>query len=211
MYIMKKLILIFGLLVVLQAQTSVRAQLVDDENVVFNAILGGVFNLDVQEGDIQIATFISADDYNFGISETQGVPGIDPGNTIVVMEATGDWYLEISAPDFLPVTGTGSIPINNLGVWCEAIGVHQFGTEVTCLYQSADAALGILNTDITLIDLAVGQSNSGTGTDNVFRLNWLMGTMQGTMNPTSMFIQLSNGIFTQGTYNTTVLLTMVEI
>ena len=201
--------MIFGLLVALQLQTTVKAQLQDAENVVFNAILGGAFNLIIQDGDIQTATFTSADDYNIGISETQGIPGIDPGFTTVAMEATGNWYLKINAPDFSPITGTGSIPINNLGVWCEATGIHQFGTEVTCAYQSADAALGILNTDVTLIDL--GTINSGDATDNLYVLHWLMGTMQGSMNTSSMFSQLSAGIFSQGTYTTTVVLTMVEI
>lgn len=209
---MKKTILLFALFFALQMQSNLMAQLPDDpEDVLFSAILGGVFDLIIQDGDIQTATFITSDDYYFGVSEIQGTPGIDPGYTIVTMDATADWRLNISADDFLPNTGTGSIPINNLGVWCQATGVHQFGTEVTCLHQTADNALGILNSDMTLIDLAVGQSNSGTSTDNIFRLNWLMGTMQGSMNNESMFIQLSNGIFSQGTYNTTVVLTMVEV
>lgn len=206
---MKKIILLSGLLIALQTQTSLMAQLTDDENVVFNAILGGAFNLIVQDGDIQTATFNTGDDYNFGVSETLGTPGIDPGYTTVAMEATGNWYLKISAPDFSPVTGTGSIPINNLGVYCEATGTHQFGTEVTCLYQTIDAALGLSNSDVTLIDLLT--ENSGDQTDNLFVLHWLMGTMNGSMNTVSMFNQLSDGIFSQGTYTTTVVLTMTEI
>ena len=206
---MKKIILLFGLLFALQIHTSLIAQLTDDENVVFNAILGGAFNLIVEDGDVQTATFNTADDYNLGISETQGTPGIDPGYTTVAMEATGNWFLKISAPDFSPVTGTGSIPINNLGVYCEATGAHQFGTEVTCLYQTIDAALGLSNTDVTLIDLLT--EDSGDQTDNLFILHWLMGTMTGSMNPASMFTQLSDGIFSQGTYTTTVVLTMTEI
>jgi hypothetical protein len=205
---MRKIILLLGLLFVLLWQNMSYAQQQDQENVVFNAILGGAFNLIVVDGDAQTATFASADDYNFGISETQG-SRIVPGFTTVAMEATGNWYLKISAPDFMPTTGTGSIPISNLGVWCEATGVHQFGTEVTCSYQSADAALGIANTDVTLIDLGTG--NSGDQTDNLFILHWLMGTMQGGMNPASMFSQLANGVFSQGNYTSTVVLTMTEI
>lgn len=207
---MKKILSLAVLILLLQLQTKLVAQVDEDvENVVFNAILDGAFNLVVQDGSVQTATFASANDYNFGISETQGTPGIDPGYTTVAMEATGNWFLKISAPDFTPLTGTGSIPINNLGVWCEATGVHQFGTEVTCSYQSADAALGLSNTDVTLIDL--GTENSGDQTDNLFVLHWLMGTMQGTMNPLTMFNQLANGQFSQGTYTSTVVLTMTEI
>jgi hypothetical protein len=206
---MKKFITAFVVMFALQMQTGLMAQLQDEENVVFNAILSGAFNLIVQDGDIQTATFNSADDYNFGISETLGTPGIDPGFTTVAMEATGNWFLKISAPDFVPVTGSGGIPINNVGVYCEATGTHQFGTEVTCAYQSADAALGLLNTDVTLIDLLT--QNSGDQTDNQFILHWLMGTMQGSMNSSSMFTQLADGVFTQGTYTTTIVLTMTEI
>jgi hypothetical protein len=203
---MKKILLLLGLLFALQMQTTLRAQMEDVENVVFNAILSGAFNLIVQDGDVQTATFASAADYNNGITEAAGIV---PGYTTVIMEATGNWYLKISAPDFLPITGTGSIPINNLGVWCEASGVHQFGTEVTCAYQSADAALGLANSDVTLIDL--GSENAGDQTDNLFVLHWLMGTMQGSMNPATMFSQLANGIFSQGTYTSTAVLTMTEI
>jgi hypothetical protein len=210
MITMKKIIVLFVLLFALQTQATLMAQLEDQENVIFTAILGGVYNLIIQDGDLQTATFNTANDYNFGISESIGTPGIDPGFTTVAMEATGNWYLEISSPDFLPSVGAGSIPINNLGVWCEATGVHQFGTEVTCSYQSADAAWGLTNTDVTLIDLGTG-GNSGDQTDNLFILHWLMGTMQGDMNTTSMFSQLAAGIFTVGTYNTTVVLTLVEI
>ena len=207
---MKNILLLFGLLFAFQFQSTLKAQLLeDDETVLFNAILGGVFDLIIQDGDVQTAYFNTADDYNIGVTETQGVPGIEPGFTTITMAATGNWYLKIHAPDFLPITGTGSIPINNLGVWCEATGVHQFGTEVTCAHQSADAALGLSNTDVTLIDLLT--ENSGVATDNIFVLHWLMGTMQGGMNPVSMFLQLANGLFSQGTYSTGVILTMTEI
>ena len=59
--------------------------------------------------------------------------------------------------------------------------------------------------------LNLQSENSGFENDNLFILHWLMGTMQGSMEPTSMFLQLSNGLFTQGTYSTDVILTMIEI
>ena len=206
---MKKFGFLLGICLVLVGPLSLKAQNEDQENIIFNAILNGAFNLLVQDGDIQTATFNTADDYNLGISETQGTPGIDPGFSTIAMEATGNWFLKISAPDFIPVTGTGIIPIDNVGVWCEATGVHQFGIEVTCAYQSADAALGLSNSDVTLIDLGTG--NAGSASDNLFVLHWLMGTMQGSMDPESMFTQLSAGTFSLGTYTTTVVLTMTEI
>jgi hypothetical protein len=205
----RKLLQVSGLLLLFQMPLIMMGQVDDQENVIFNAILGGAFNLVVQDGDVQTATFNTADDYNFGVSETLGTPGIDPGYTTIGMEATGNWFLEISAPDFTPITGSGTITIDNVGVWCEATGVHQFGVEVTCAHQTADFALGITNTDVTLIDLGTG--NSGDATDNEFVLHWLMGTMQGSMNPQSMFAQLSAGLFTMGEYTTTIVLTMTEI
>jgi hypothetical protein len=210
---MKKIFLITSLILFL-VPFRIFAQATDSKDVIFNAVLGTVFHLTVTDGDVQTAYFNSSDDYNFGVSESIGTPGIDPGTTTITMEATGNWRLEIAANDFAPGgpnPGVGSIPINNLGVYCEATGVHQFGTEVTCSNQAPASALGILNSAVTLIDLATGQSNSGGTGDNQFVLHWLMGTMQGSMNPQSMFVQLSNGVFTQGTYMTTVVLTMIEI
>jgi len=206
---MKKLLIIISLLIFLMPQANLMAQQEDDEDVIFNAILAGAFDLIILDGINQTATFTSATDYNIGVSETQGLPGIDPGFTTIAMEATGNWNMKISAPDFSPTSGTGSIPIGNLGVWCEATGVHQFGTEVACSHQSADAAHGLTTTDYTFINLLT--DNSGDQTDNQFVLHWLMGTMQGTMTSASMFSQLSDGLFTQGTYTTTVVLTMTEL
>jgi hypothetical protein len=204
---MKKLILLFGLLFVLILQNKVTAQLQgDNESVLFTAYLLGAYNLEIKDGGEQIATFQSANDYNLGVTEGAGIV---PGYTTIGVEATGNWFLDIKAEDFLPSTGTGVIPINNLGIWCEASGAHQFGTEVSCSFQDADNALGIVNTDTRLIDLIT--DNSGNLDDNEFVLHWLMGTMQGGMNSTSMFFQLSNGDFSLGTYTTTVVLTMTEI
>lgn len=193
--------------------SSLFAQETDTDPVVFNAYLLGAFELYVNDGGDQTATFQTAEDYNSGISEDIGAVGIVPGFTTISMDATGNWHLEIMAQqDFMPVGGaTGSIPINNLGVWCAATGTHQFGTEVTCNYTSADQALGLATANAMLIDLAVGNSNAGTPTENTFVLHWLMGTMQGSMNNLSMFNQLANGVFSKGQFTTTLILTLTEI
>jgi hypothetical protein len=208
---MKRITLLLCLFFAILVNTRLIAQLLeDDEPVIFNAILEGTFDLVVTDGDNQTAHFNSAPDYNIGVSETQGVPGIDPGHSTVTMSATGNWFLKIRAEDFVPNgSGTGIIPISNLGVWCSASGTHQFGAEVNCPCPSADAALGLQNVDQDLITL--GSGNAGNPDQNTFVLNWLMGTMQGTMRPESMFTQLANGVFSQGSYVTTVWLTMTEI
>jgi hypothetical protein len=201
---MKKIVFVLGFMLV--ANWGLMAQLTDQEDVVFNAHLLETFNLNVVTGPIQEITFTVAADYNLGVTEAGGIV---PGFTTITVEATGNWELEIEAPDFLPITGTGTIPIDNLGVWCEATGTHQFGTEVTCAYQNAAAAMGI--TVLPQLLIGLGTTNGGDATDNAFTLHWLMGTMQGTMETTSMFDQMALGTFTVGDYTTTATLTLTQI
>jgi hypothetical protein len=215
--IMKKFVLFLGLMFAMQ--TMLMAQLTDTASIHFNAHLWKTFTLTVVDGGVQEITFQTAADYNNGVTEAGGIA---PGFSNITVEATGNWWLTIQAPDFVPYVGgpigagTGSIPINNLGVWCEATGVHQFGTEVTCTYISAATALGLTIAPPALpglIGLNAGNSNSGAAVDNAFRLHWLMGTMQGSMNNTSMFTQmaLTPPPFTPGDYTTAALLTLTEI
>jgi hypothetical protein len=201
---MKKIVFALGLM--LAVNFGVMAQLTDSENVLFNAHLLETFNLNVVTGAVQDITFAVAADYNNGVTEAGGIA---PGFTTITVEATGDWELEISAPDFVPSTGTGIIPIDNLGVWCAATGTHQFGTEVTCAFQAADDAMGITIADQLLIGL--GTENGGDASDNAFTLHWLMGTMQGTMETESMFNQMASGVFSVGEFSTTALLTLTQI
>jgi hypothetical protein len=206
---MKKSLLLVSLLLLFQYHSRVMGQIQPDvEEVHFAANLNSAFDLIIEDGGDQVATFNTYDDYNDGVTETQGIV---PGFSTVTMRATGNWYLQIHSEDFLPNGGTasGSIPINNLGVYCEATGIHQFGVEVKSDYTSVDVALGLTTNDITLIDL--NSDDSGDQNDNKFVLHWLMGTKNGSMNTESMFKQLSDGIFTQGQYLTTVTLTMTEI
>lgn len=201
---MKKIAFVLGF--VFAVNFSLWAQLTDQEPVIFNAHLLETFNLNVITGGIQDITFAVANDYNNGVTEAAGIV---PGNTTVTMEATGNWNLTIECPDFTPITGTGTIPIDNLGVWLQATGIHQFGTEVSTAYPNAAAALGLTVTPTEIIGLVTG--NAGDGTDNAFTLHWLMGTRQGSMNATTMFDQMANGDFTVGDYTTTATLTMTEI
>lgn len=205
---MKKFVFLLAFL--FASQTALWAQLTDDEVVVFNAHLLETFNLNV-DGEIQEITFAVAADYNNGVTEAGGIV---PGFTLISVEATGDWRLEIGAPDFMPggaLPGTGSIPINNLGVWCEATGTHQFLAECTCPFISAPTALGMSNTLTTGL-IGLGTGNGGDVTDNAFTLHWLMGTMQGSMETESMFNQLALGtIFSTGDYSTTATLTLTQI
>jgi len=203
---MKKIVLLLVMLVTF-GQTALRAQLTDNDVVNFTAVLNAVFNLNVVTGQDQTATFTTAADYNLGVDESAGIV---PGFTTITCEATGNWNLQINAGDFSD--GTQTIPINNLGVWCEATGAHQFGTEVTCAYTTAATSLGLDNLDQMLIDLGTDPSgNGGDATDNAYTLHWRMGTMDGSMEATSMFDQMALGLFGPGTYTTVVNLTMTEI
>lgn len=193
---MKKFTFILALLIATQAG-HLFAQ-TDTENVTFNAVLSSVLNLNVTGGDNQTATFDSPATYNFGIDAV--------GTTTITVESTSDWSLAISAPD-LSDGASATIPINNVGVWLEATGDHQFGTEVTTSYGSLANACGLLNTAQTIIDNGTG--NSGDASDNAFNVNWTMGTMHNTMNGLSIFDQLSNGTIPNiGSFTTTVNLTV---
>ncbi|MFP4470797.1 MAG: hypothetical protein ACLFPE_08940, partial [Bacteroidales bacterium] len=105
---MKKFTLIITMILALNAG-NLFAQ--DQENVNFTAILEEVLNLNVTGGGDQTAIFETPDDYNFGID--------DVGITTITVESTSDWNLQITGNDFSD-GAAAIIPINNLGVWCEA-------------------------------------------------------------------------------------------
>ena len=197
---MKKFTIILSMLFLLPT-VNIQAQATDTDVVNFTAILASVLNLNVTSGQNQTATFDTPDKYNLGIDAV--------GTTTVTMESTSDWTLEINAADFTD-GASAIIPINNLGVWCEATGTHTIGGEATCAYTTLATAMGITNTDQMLIDN--GSGNSGDASDNAFNLNWTMGTMNGSMNTASMFDQLSDGtIANLGTFTTTVNLTLTAL
>jgi hypothetical protein len=209
---MKRIALTFGLMLALQA--GLLAQLTDQETVIFNAHLLQTFNLNILSGNQQDATFTTAADYNDGVIEGAGIVS---GITEITVEATGNWNLSILADDFLPYAGpngagTGIIPINNLGVWLEATGAHQFGTEVTCPYIDLASAMGMGNANQIIIGLG-GTDNNGDATDNAFTLHWQMGqnTACPLMNPLSMFDQMSAGTFGPGDFTTDCIMTLTEI
>lgn len=197
---MKKLTITLALILALLT-SNVFAQDTDTDVVNFTAVLSSVLNLNVTGGQDQTATFDTPDKYNLGIDAV--------GTTTITVESTANWNIQINAADFSD-GGTAIIPIDNLGVWCEATGTHQIGTEVSCSYTSLANALGITNTDQMLLDNA--SENSGDATDNAFNLNWTMGTMNGTMNTASIFDQLADGtIANLGTFTTAVNLTLTAL
>ncbi|MCF6170246.1 MAG: hypothetical protein L3J31_06305 [Bacteroidales bacterium] len=197
---MKKLIIILLTLFAMQT-TSVLAQ---TDIVNFEAILLDVTTITVTAGQDISVTFATSDDYNNGFDV------ITPVTTVEVV-ALLDWEMSISAPDFDNADGGGDIiPINNVGVWCEATGVHQFGVELTCLYTTITTPVGLTNADQLLIGNGTG--NNGDAADNSFNLNWEMGSMNGSMNPNSMFSQVADGtIGSLGTYNTVITLTLTTL
>ncbi len=196
---MKKILLAFAAIGLLQI-TNLQAQ-TDTDVVNFTAVLSSVLNLTVTGGASQTATFDTPDKYNLGIDAV--------GSTQVTMESTSNWDLKINAANFTD-GGSNIIPIDNLGVWCEATGTHQIGTEVSCANTSLANAMGLTAADQTLLDNAT--SNSGDASDNAFNLNWTMGTRNGTMNALSIFDQLANGtIGGLGTYTTVVNLTLTAL
>lgn len=197
---MKKLLIILMTLFALQT-TSVIAQ---TDVVNFEAILQDVTAITVTAGNDITVTFATSDDYNFGFDV------IAPVSTVEVV-ALLDWDMSIAAPDFTGgATGTDIIPINNVGVWCESTGVHTFGAELVCAYTTQTTPLGLTIASQPLITNGTG--NNGDALDNAFNLNWEMGSMEGSMNPNSMFSQVADGtIASLGTYNTIITLTLTTL
>lgn len=196
---MKKFTFLLSIILLVNAG-SLFAQ-TDQETVNFTAILETVINLNIESGGDHTATFNTPDTYNFGIDAV--------GTTEITVESTSDWSLAASAPDFTD-GGSAIIPINNLGVWLEATGVHTFGNECSTTFDVLGSSCGLTTNNQTLIDNANG--NSGDATDNAFNLNWTMGTMNGTMNANSIFDQLADGTIANiGTFTTTVTLTVTGL
>ena len=198
---MKKLIIILLALFALQT-TSVLAQTTDI--VDFKAILQDATLIDVTGGEAIVVTFSTADHYNNGFDV------ITPISTVEVT-ALLNWDMTVSAPNFA-IEGGGAeiIPINNVGVWCESTGTFTFGAELVCAYTTITTPLGLTIADQDLITKGTG--NNGDPTENSFNLNWEMGSMNGSMNGTSMFDQVADGtIGSMGTYNTVITLTLTTV
>jgi len=198
---MKRLIIILLALFALQT-TSLIAQTSDIVN--FEAILLDATAITVTGGQDITVTFATADDYNNGFLT------IVPVTTVEVVSLL-DWDMTIAAPDFDNADGGGDIiPINNVGVWCQATGTFQFGAELVCAYTTDATPLGLSNADQDLITNGTG--NNGDATENAFNLNWEMGTGNGSMNPATMFEQVADGtIGSLGTYNTVITLTLTTL
>ena len=200
---MKKMILFFAVLLAFTLQNKLFAQDVDYVN--FTAVLNPLLNITVESGNDQLATFTTADEYNLGVYEGAG---INTGQSVVTMESLGNWNVQIDAEDFFD-GGSQYIPIENLGVWVVATGVHQNNAEVLFTCEAVASSQGITNTPSNFImKNPTGVGNGGDADDNEFLLHWRMGTMNGTMLGTSMFDQILANAFGPGTYTTVVNLTM---
>lgn len=201
---MKKLTVLLCLLFAFSAGTKLMAQLTDQDQVVFNAHLLEVLDIQVYAGGTQEITFATAADYTNGVTEAGGIV---PGFSNVSVEATGNWDMTIQCPDFTGAAGT--IPINNLGVWIENNGTFVNGTEVSWSCDAPANAQALDNADLPIISNLTNDAGDIGENDYVF--HWLMGTMQGNMNATSMFDQLQSGAFGLGDYTTTALLTVTGL
>ncbi|HEY9113524.1 MAG TPA: hypothetical protein VIN10_02415 [Bacteroidales bacterium] len=178
----------------------------DTDDVIFNADLQNVFAITVTSGNTQNAVFDTPAEYNLGINAV--------GTSVFQVESTDDWYCDLNANgvNFNPVTGSGNLPVDNIGYWLEAIGSNTFGAELVLTQSNSSLATSksVTAVPVRIIDLG-SSSNAGGQAENEFNLNWTMGTMQGDMHATSMMDQIANGDFTLGTYTTTITLTATQI
>jgi hypothetical protein len=196
---MKKIIL-FSAVLMLFFNARMLAQPVTDD-VIFNVDLQNLFTITVETGDLQLATVVTAADYQNGVIPVSGVSEVS-------VESTADWYINISGPD---LTGTaGTIPVDNIGVYVsDGTGSYTLGTEYTSPFTAAATCMGVTNADQLLVD--VGTTNAGGKAENWFNLNWLFGTMQGTMHATSLLAQITAGDFVSpGQASTTLTLTATQ-
>ena len=144
-------------------------------------------------------TFDEFIEYQNGIS--------NGGQTFIRIGAIYDWKLQFHADQ---LTFIGSLPgntmaLNNLGVTINSIGTNtEFNGHLTNL---ATVPVGVDYNFVTLLTPGV-LTNKGYGIENSFTLNWHMGTMQGTMNPTSMLEQMIAGDIEADDYTVTVFLTL---
>jgi hypothetical protein len=197
---MKKIILLSAVLM-LFFNARILAQPVTDD-VIFNVDLQNLFTITVESGDVQLATVITAADYQNGVTPASGVSEVS-------VESTTDWYINISGPD---LTGTaGTIPVNNIGVFVtDGTGSYTLGTEYTSPFVAAATCMGVTIANQLLVDVGA-PTNAGGKAENWFNLNWLFGTMQGTMNATSLLNQIANGDFASpGLASTTLTLTATQ-
>ncbi len=205
---MKKFVFLLTIVLALTAGSKVMAQLTDQDNVIFNAHLLEVLDITVTAGGTQEITFGTAASYNTGVYEGAGIV---PGTSTVTVNSTVNWNMTILCLDFSPLAGApGSIPIDNLGVWCESTGTFGFGAQNVCTNTSIATTLGLDPLEQPLISNGTG--NAGDATENTFLFHWRMGTRDNaTMNPATMFDQLQSNVFGIGDYTTTAVLTVDEI
>lgn len=202
---MKKFFALFAVLFAF-TQLNLQAQPDDQDIVVFNAHLLAVLDITVVTGNVQEITFQTAAQYNFGVDETDG---IIQGYSDVTVNSTGNWDMLINCPDFTGAAGT--IPINNLGVWCEATGNNTFGGACVCTCTDAASTQALTIADADLITNGTGNMGDDVN-DNLFVMHWRMGTMDNaSMNPLSIMQQLTAGDFGLGDYTTTATLTVTAV
>jgi hypothetical protein len=196
---MKKIIL-FGAVLMLFFNARILAQPVTDD-VIFNVDLQNLFTITVESGGVQLATVISAADYQNGVTPVSGVSEVS-------VESTSDWYITIGGPNLIGSAGT--IPVDNIGVYVtDGTGSYTLGTEYTSPFTTAAGCMGVTVAAQTLVD--VGTTNAGGKAENWFNLNWRFGTMQGTMHPTSLLAQITAGDFVSpGQATTTLTLTATQ-
>ena len=129
------------------------------------------------------------------------------GQTFIRIGAIYDWKLQFNA-DQLTFIGTlpgNTMPLNNLGLTISSIGTNtEFNGHLT---NNATVPVGLDNDFITVLTPG-SLSNKGYGIENTFILNWHMGTMQGTMNSTSMLEQMIAGTIEADDYTVNVILTL---
>lgn len=177
-------------------------------NVLFNAYLGNVLDLDIVANDkVMEFDFTSTTQYIEGIS----LPSDEV--TEISVEASVDWKVQLEAQTATFSSqgeATGSIPLNDLGFYVVETGAHTAEDELIIIALDIPSTKMVTSDAVTVIDVKPGEHNIGDAWDNRFRFMWQMGTGNGDMSDETLLDQMEQGQFSVGTHTLVVLLTLSQ-
>jgi len=173
------------------------------QTVTVNANLYTVFQLSLEQGSEITFDFANFSDYKNGL--------VNDTKTILKVNSSTDWKLNVKANSANLTYDVNDIPINNVGVSLATSGTYTVGAgNYVNNASGADNAKGLTTSDQTLIEAGTAH-NIGDDEQNKLEITWYMGTQNGSMRNESIFDQLTAGDFpTGGPYTANVTFTLTQ-
>lgn len=163
------------------------AQGVSDKAVIPVAVtLNSILRLNiVSGGNIDFA-------YNNLMDYQNGIPNSNAYDTRFTVASSQDFQVDMYVEDDVFIGtdyadtsgGSHTMPLNNVGFITEYVGGGVDGD-----YTYNTSALGLTSGETTIVSPAGANSIAGPVTQNDFIIHWESGTMNGTMNGTTMLSQ----------------------